>query len=414
MMVRDNRLYLGGIEAQKLVDEFSSPLYVYEEATIRERAREIQNAIDYVPKQVKYSCKANTNIEIMKIIKEEGLGIDTVSRGEVFASLEAGFDPSQILFTANNVSWDEVEYALSKDILINIDSLSQMEQFGKRYPGGEITVRINPNIGAGHHNHCITGGPESKFGVNYDRVADIKRIAKEYGLIIRGVHQHIGSGILDPEKFIMAMKVLLDVARNIDGLDFIDFGGGIGVPYRDSEERIDIELLGGKITEEFEKFCKEYGKSVILIIEPGRYLVAESGFLLATVIAVKNESNHRFVGIDTGFNHLVRPAMYGSYHEILHAGNAHGESTLQTVAGNLCESGDTFTRDEEGIVDRDLPVFNEGDVVCICTAGAYGYSMASQYNSRPRPAEVLVHEGRARLIRRRETLEDIFRSSLEI
>jgi diaminopimelate decarboxylase len=414
MVVRDNLLYLGGIEAQKLVKEFSSPLYVYEEATLRQRASELQNAISYEPNQVKYSCKANTNIEIMKIFKEEGLGIDAVSRGEVFASLKAGFDPSKVLFTANNVSWDEVEYAISNGIMINIDSLSQMKQFGERYPGGEISVRINPNIGAGHHNHVITGGPESKFGMNFDRVADIKRIEKEHGLVIRGVHQHIGSGILDPEKFVMAMRVLLDVARKFDRLDFIDFGGGIGVPYRDSEERINIELLGGKITDEFERFCKEYGKRVVLVIEPGRYLVAESGFLLATVIAVKDESNHRFVGIDTGFNHLVRPAMYGSYHEIVHAGNVHGEGILQAVCGNLCESGDTFTRDEEGIVDRVLPVFNEGDIVCICNAGAYGYSMASHYNSRPRPAEVLVDEGQARLIRRRETLEDIFRSALEI
>jgi diaminopimelate decarboxylase len=414
MEVRDNQLYLGGIEARKLVHEFQSPLYVYEEETIRERAGELKNAIGYEPKQVKYSCKANTNIEIMKIFREERLGIDAVSKGEVFAALEAGFDPTKILFTANNVSWDEVEYSLSREILINIDSLSQMERFGKRYPGRGISVRINPNIGAGHHNHVITGGPESKFGMSFDRVADIKRIAREYDLVIRAVHQHIGSGILDPEKFIVAMRVLLDVAKKFDGLDFIDFGGGIGVPYRDSEERIDIELLGGKITEEFERFCREYGKPVALVIEPGRYLVAESGFLLATVIAVKNESNHRFVGIDTGFNHLIRPAMYGSFHEIVHAGNVHGERSKQVVAGNLCESGDTFTRDGNGIVDRALPDFNEGDVVCICTAGAYGYSMASQYNSRPRPAEVLVKGGQARLIRRRETLKDIFRSSREI
>jgi diaminopimelate decarboxylase len=414
MEVRGNLLYLGGIQAQKLVQEFSSPLYVYEEATLRERARELQKAIGYKPKQVKYSCKANTNIEIMKIFREEGLGIDAVSKGEVFASLEAGFDPSEILFTANNVSWDEIEYSLSRGILVNIDSLSQMEQLGKRYPGREISIRINPNIGAGHHNHVITGGPESKFGVNFDMVADIKRIVREYGLAIRGIHQHIGSGILDPEKFIMAMRVLLDVAMKFDGLDFIDFGGGIGVPYRDSEKRIDIELLGGKISEEFEKFCKEYGKSLALVIEPGRYLVAESGFLLATVRAVKDGSNHRFVGIDTGFNHLVRPAMYGSYHAIVHAGNVHGEQIPQAIVGNLCESGDTFTRDGNGIADRALPVFNEGDLLCICTAGAYGYSMASHYNSRPKPAEVLVEAGKARLIRRRETLEDIFKSSVEI
>ncbi|MCK4803323.1 MAG: diaminopimelate decarboxylase [Spirochaetes bacterium] len=414
MDIRNDGLYFGDVSAEDLIKEFESPLYVYEEDTIRARARELKNAITYDNKEIKFACKANTNIEIMKVLKEEGMGIDAVSPGEIFAALKAGFEKDHILFTTNNVLWDEIEYAVSNDIMANLDSLSQLKMFGREFPGRDICIRINPNVGAGHHNHVITGGPDSKFGINYTRVDDIKEITRKSGLRIKGIHQHIGSGILDPEIFIKAMGVLLDTAKNFEGLSFIDFGGGIGVPYQENEGRMDIRVLGKKIADEFENFCGRYGRELKLVIEPGRYLVAESGFLLGTVASVKEGEKHRFIGINTGFNHLVRPAMYGSYHQILHAGKPYGARESQVIAGNLCESGDTFTRDEEGIVDRDLPHFKEGDIVCICNAGAYGYSMASYYNSRPRPAEVLVKGSRARLIRRRETFEDIFKSSLGI
>lgn len=410
MEVRNDRLFLGGVAARELISEFKSPLYVYEEDTIRKRAEEFKNAIYYENKEIKYACKANTNIEIMKILKEEGIGIDAVSPGEVYAALKAGYTPDQILFTANNVLWEEIEYAVSRDLMVNLDSMSHLKLFGKKYPGKDLCIRINPNVGAGHHDHVITAGPESKFGILYSKVAEIKKIAGESGLRIKGIHQHIGSGILEPEMFIKAMDVLLDVAGNFEDLDFIDFGGGIGVPYRENEKRIDMEILGKKIADEFNRFCASYGRPLKLVIEPGRYIVAESGFLLATVISVKEGERHRFVGIDTGFHHLMRPAMYGSYHNIIHADNNDGVKKPQIIAGNLCESGDTFTRDENGIVDRNLPIFNEGDIVCICNAGAYGYSMASQYNSRPRPAEVVVKDGKTRIIRKRETVEDIFRS----
>ncbi|MBN2324192.1 MAG: diaminopimelate decarboxylase [Spirochaetes bacterium] len=417
MEVRKNRLFLGGVDATRLVGEYSSPLYVYEEEVIRKRARELRSAIGSERKVIKYSCKANTNIEILKIIKEEGIGIDAVSPGEIHAAIAAGFRPEEILFTASNVSPEEIDFAVARGVLVNVDSISGLRTVGRRHQGGDVCVRINPDVGAGHHGHVITGGPESKFGIEYDRVDEITRTASSFGLRIRGVHQHIGSGILDAGTFIMAMRVLLDVAKRFDDLDFVDFGGGIGVPYRKDEKRVDVALLGEKITKEYERFCNEYGKTPTLVIEPGRYFVAESGFLLATVMTVKEGHNHRFVGLDTGFNHLVRPAFYGSYHEILHSSNV-GENgdgrdfVLQTIAGNLCESGDTFTRDENGIVDRLLPPFKEGDVACICNAGAYGYSMASQYNSRPRPAEVLVSNGESRLIRRRETLDDMFISRI--
>jgi diaminopimelate decarboxylase len=424
MEIRDNILYIGGISAMELADEFKTPLYVYEEDTIRERARELKKAITFENTEIKFACKANTNIEIMKILGEEGMGIDAVSPGEIFAALEAGFSPDRILFTTNNVLWEEIEYAVSKNIMANLDSLSQLRMFGERFPGMDVCVRINPNVGAGHHDHVITGGPESKFGVSYTEVDEIKKITGEFGLRIKGIHQHIGSGILEPDMFIKAMDVLLETARYFDDLSFIDFGGGIGVPYRENEKRIDIGMLGRMVSERFESFAGQRGggasggnetggSGLKLVIEPGRYLVAESGFLLATVASVKVEQKHRFVGINTGFNHLVRPAMYGSYHRIVHAGNVESPGVRQVIAGNLCESGDTFTRDENGIVDRDLPLFSEGDVVCLCNAGAYGYSMSSFYNSRPRPAEVLVKGGEAKLIRRRETYEEIFSGSLQ-
>jgi diaminopimelate decarboxylase len=407
MDIRENRLYLGGLAASALVEEFGSPLYVYEEKTLHTRARELLEAITYPKREIKYACKANTNLEIMKIFREEGMSIDAVSPGEVYSALKAGFDPGQILFTTNNATHEEIEYGMQRGVKINVDSLSQLRFMGERYPGSKVCVRINPNVGAGHHDHVITGGPESKFGIDYTQVDRIKDLSRACEMTIVGIHQHIGSGILQPEKFIQAMDVLLETAEKFDDLTFIDFGGGIGVPYREEDRRINMKVLGQKISEEFDRFCRSYGRELTLIIEPGRYLVAESGFLLATVTSIKEGQNHRFVGVNSGFNHLVRPAMYGSYHPILNADVVDGNRIPQTIAGNLCESGDTFTRNEEGIVDRDLPPFSEGDLVAILNAGAYGYSMASLYNTRPRPAEVLVEGGRARLIRKRETIEDL-------
>ncbi|MFW6138314.1 MAG: diaminopimelate decarboxylase [Spirochaetota bacterium] len=414
MEVKDNRLVLGGRYAEELTREFQSPLFVYEEDTLRRRAGELFQAIDYENKEIKYACKANTNIEIMKVFRQEEMGIDAVSPGEIYAALKAGFDPSAVLFTTNNAAKQELEYALSSGVMLNIDSLSQLEMVGRSFPGIDICVRINPDVGAGHHGHVITGGPESKFGIDYTKVDRIKEISKNYTLSIKGIHQHMGSGILDVEMFKKAMDVLLETAEQFTGLDFIDFGGGLGVPYGENEQRIDVGLLGEEITRKFEKFCGRYGKKLRLVIEPGRYLVAESGFLLALVTAVKEGQKHRFAGVDTGFHHLIRPAMYGSFHRIVHAGRVNSQTIPQVIAGNLCESGDTLTRDENGIVDRELPLFREGDIVCITNAGAYGYSMASNYNSRPRPAEVMVKDGRPRLIRKRETIEDIFKSALEI
>ncbi|MGQ9628782.1 MAG: diaminopimelate decarboxylase [bacterium] len=407
MEIRGSDLFLGGVRASDLAERFGTPLYVMEEAVIRERFRNLAGAIRYPKLRIHYACKANTNISVLRVLMEEGSYIDAVSPGEIFLALEAGFAPDRILFTGNNVTDREMLYALGRGVPINVDSLSQLRRYGKLNPGGTASVRINPDIGAGHHDHTITGGPRSKFGIYFDQVDRIKEIAREFRLKIRGVHMHIGSGILDPEPFLLGMRTLLKTAEEFDDLEFVDFGGGIGVPYRPEEKPLNLEDFGGRVGELFGEWCRGYGKDLILAVEPGRYLVAEAGTLLARVNTVKITPHRRFVGTDSGFNHLVRPTMYGSYHPILVANKANEANTVATdVCGNICESGDLFAR------DRMLPEIEEGDLIAILNAGAYGFSMASNYNSRPRPAEVMVDGGRPRLIRERETLEDLLRGQV--
>ena len=414
MQINNNQLYLGGISASDLARKFGTPLYVYEEDTIRQRYRQFTENIKYNKLRIFFACKSNTNLGILKILKSEGCYIDAVSPGEVFAALRVGFRPEQIMFTGSNVTDEEMVFLISKKILINMDSLSQMERYGKLNPGSRISVRINPDVGAGHHDHCITGGPESKFGIYFDKADEIKRIAEKYKLKIIGLHQHIGSGILDSEKYLYAMNVLLKVATEFKELEFVDFGGGIGVPYKPGEKPIDLKEFGEKAVSLFTDFCESYGRELVLAFEPGRFLVAESGVLLCRVNTIKETPNHRLMGVDSGFNHLIRPMAYGSYHEIVVVDKVNSdEKEAVAVAGNLCESGDVFTRSEEGIVDRDLPRLKEGDVLAILNAGAYGYSMASNYNMRPRPREVIVKNGEARIVREAEKFDDLLRNCYE-
>jgi len=388
---------------ERIARKFGTPVYVYKEKVIKRQVRSLSRSIEYEPREILYAVKANSNPHILKILREEGVGIDAVSPGEITLALRTGFQPWDIFFTGNNITDEEMVFAAEKGVLLNIDSLSCLEKLGKKYPGRKVCVRINPDVGAGHHDHCITGGPKSKFGIWYSEVKEINRIAKNYQLEIVGIHQHIGSQILEVEKFLIAMEVLLRVAPNFPNLRFIDFGGGLGVPYRPEENPLDIEELGRRMSEKFENFCRKYGRVLNLIIEPGRYLVAEAGYLLTRVNTVKRNPDGRvFVGVDSGFNHLIRPAMYGSYHPIFNISNLDGEKEKVDVVGNVCESGDKFA---EG---REVNRVREGDLILIGIVGAYGYSMSSDYNLRPRPAEVLVKaNGSLQLIRERETIEKI-------
>jgi diaminopimelate decarboxylase len=398
---------IGNYTAQDLIEKFGSPLYVYDETKIRTRFAELIQSFSLITnKKILYACKANSNVEIIKVLIEEGAGIDVVSPGEVFTCLKAGCKSENILFTGNNMTNEELDYSVNEGVILNIGDLSTLERYGKKFPGTSVCVRINPDVGGGHHDHVITGGPESKFGIYFSDVNEILSISKKHNLKISGIHQHIGSNILEAETFLEAINVLLKVAKEFPELDFIDFGGGLGIPYEPGQHRLNLEELTNKTVVLFKNFCSEYGRDVSFWIEPGRYLVGESGFLLTTVNTIKTNPAYKYVGTDSGFNHLVRPAMYGSYHEIINTSNPEGELETVTVCGNICESGDIFAR------DRRLPVIREGDILALENAGAYGYAMASNYNTRPLPAEVLVNGDQVKLIRRRETFEELLRNQI--
>ena len=408
MKVKNNRLFVGEIPAGEIARKFGTPVYVYDEDVIRARYRELKSSISHPRAKIHYACKANSNPEIMRILKEEGAGVDAVSPGEVMTALKAGFRPEEIIYTSASATDEELRFAMEKKITVNADSVSQIERFGKLNPGGEISLRINPDVGAGHHDHVITGGPDSKFGIWIDHLKDAKAAADGHGLKIVGLHQHIGSGILEAEKFMQAAGVILEIAKNFGDLKFVDLGGGLGVPYSPEQKSLDLSDFGGRISEALAGFCSDYGRQIDFIFEPGRYLVAEAGALLCTVTAVKTTPKHRFAVVDTGFNHLIRPMAYGSYHPILNVNRVEsGEKEDFLIAGNVCETGDVFTTDEQGPKDRKMPPVREGDVLAITVAGAYGYSMSSNYNLRPRPAEILVSKTKTSVIRKEESLNEM-------
>ncbi len=394
-------------EADKLAQRYGTPLYVYRENVIRESCRNLKNAFSDIKTRIYYAVKANSNPWILNILKEEGVWADVVSPGEIYLALHAGFPAEKLLFTQNSVSDEQMKYALDSKVRINVESLSQLKRLGLLAPGTDISIRFNIYIGAGHHSHVITGGPMSKFGIDWESTDQVKEIAAEGNLKVKGIHCHIGSGILDAEMFVRAVKNLLITAKKIPDLEVIDFGGGIGIPYRPGEKPLVLKELGRKLSDEYMSFCKDYGKKPELAVEPGRYLVAESGSLLIRVTSIKESRKYTFIGTDTGFNHLIRPAFYGSYHRIEPAVIREGGKTAAVITGNLCESGDVFTRTEDGIEPRKFTPIEEGDLLIIRNTGAYGFSMASHYNSFPLPAEILVKGNESRLIRKRETYDQL-------
>jgi diaminopimelate decarboxylase len=403
---------IGGNDANNLAKKYGTPLYVIDEERIRDNYKRVFNAFtkNYKDFKILYACKANTNLGVMRILEEEGSCIDAVSPGEVYTSLKTGFSPDRILFTGNNVTNDELKYINETGVCINVDSVSQLERLSKivNPEGYKISFRVNPMVGAGHHEHCITGGVMSKFGIMESEAVDVYKIAIDMGFNPIGMHSHIGSGILNPEPFKLATAALLDiagkVAQNTDiDFQFLDLGGGLGIPYEPTETLLDINKFSNEITSIFKSKLEEYGiGKPSMYIEPGRYIVGDASYLLTRVNTIK-QSYRKFIGVDAGFNTLLRPSMYGSYHHIVVANKANNEAVEKVdVAGNVCESGDLFAR------DRLLPKIEEGDLLAIMNGGAYAFSMSSQYNSRPRPAEVLVNKGESELIRERETFDDLF------
>ncbi|MDR1703727.1 MAG: diaminopimelate decarboxylase [Clostridiales bacterium] len=390
----------------ELVREFGSPLYVYNEDILRERCREMANLVRYPRFRPSYSAKANANIRLLEIIRQEGLEADAMSPCEIMAELIAGFEPQEIFYISNNVDEAEMRFAVEKGVRVSVDSLSQLELYGRINPGSEVAVRLNSGVGAGHHSNVITGGAGTKFGVNLDYLPAIKDILNKYNLRLTGINSHIGSLFMNPEPYLDNVSAMMKFAENFEDLAFVDFGGGFGVPYgkRSGEQRMDIVSLSEALTKLTYDFTNRFG-DIIIKTEPGRYIAAECGVLLGTVNAVKHNGPEKYIGTDIGFNVFSRPLLYNCRHDIeIYGPDGPKDEHLETVTvvGNICETGDVLAR---GI---QLPAAREGDTVCVLDAGAYGYSMSSNYNLRPRPAEVLIRAGgEPLLIKPRESIEDM-------
>ncbi len=385
----------------QLAEKYGSPLYVYDTERIASQYTRITEAFTTVNSlQINYAVKALSNINILKYFKKLNSGLDTVSIQGVQLGLEAGFDPSKIIYTPNGVSLEEIENVAEKGVQINIDNLSILELFGQKHPEIPVCIRINPHIMAGGNSKISVGHIDSKFGISIHQVPHIKRVVENTGMRINGIHMHTGSDILDIDTFLRATEILFDVAKQFDNLEFIDFGSGFKVPYKEGDICTDIEQLGVQLSKRFNEFCREVGKEVTLMFEPGKFLVSEAGYFLAKVNVVKQTTSTVFAGIDSGFNHLIRPMMYDSYHQIENISNPTGRDRYYSVVGYICET-DTFGS------NRRISEISEGDILCFKNAGAYCFSMSSNYNSRYRPAEVMFYEGEDYLIRKRETFKDI-------
>lgn len=405
--------FFGTNDPRKLIEQFGSPLYVYNENILRKRCKELVSLSNYRGFGVNYSVKANANPYLLKIVREEGLVVDAMSPGELAIDQMAGFSKDKILYISNNNSVEELLNAVKNCALVSVDSLSQLETFGKISPNSKVMIRLNPGVGAGHHAKVITAGKYTKFGISLDSLDEVFSLVDKYNLVLAGINQHIGSLFMDPDGYLEAAKILLDIGSKLPvnilkNIEVIDFGGGFGIPYHkyDEEKRLDMEKLGESLHSLISEWADKHGYLGRFLVEPGRYVMAECGILLGSVNATKNNGGKRYVGTDIGFNVLVRPAMYDSFHDIEIyndiSKNEKREILSQIIVGNICESGDILAK------DRDLPEFFVGDVIGLLDAGAYGFSMSSSYNQRFRPAEVCItSDGKARLIRRRETIEDL-------
>jgi len=392
----------------QIAKDFGSPVYVYDAEKIEFQYKRLTNAFSKVKHlKLNYAVKALSNISILKLFNSFGSGIDTVSIQEVQLGLKAGFKPEKIIFTPNGVSLEEIEEVAKLGVQINIDNLSILEQFGTKHPKTPVCIRINPHVMAGGNTNISVGHIDSKFGISIHQIPLLLRIIENTQMNINGIHMHTGSDILDIDVFLYASEILFETAKNFKNLEFIDFGSGFKVPYKEGDIETNIEELGDKLSKRFNQFCKEYGKQLTLAFEPGKFLVSESGVFLAKVNVVKQTTSTVFAQIDSGFNHLIRPMLYGSQHEIENISNPKGRERFYSVVGYICET-DTFAN------NRRIPEINEGDIISFKNAGAYCYSMASNYNSRYRPAEVLLYKGKPQLIRKRETFDDILNNQVEI
>ena len=408
MEIVNKKFSIQGVDLIDLTQEFGTPVYVYDADKIKSQYEYLRGSFPGVDLQVKYAMKALNNISVLKYMKKLGAGLDAVSIQEVKLGLKAGFAPKEIIYTPSSVGFEEIEEAVALGLTINIDNISILEQFGNKYGSDKpVCIRLNPHIMAGGNHKISTGHIDSKFGISILQSRHLLRVIETYNLHVNGLHMHTGSDILDAEVFLKGAEIMFDFAKNFDSIDFLDFGSGFKVAYKEGDFKVDLEDLGGKISKAFGEFQKDYGRPVQLWFEPGKYLVSDAGYLLVKTNVVKTTPATVFVGVDSGMNHLVRPMMYDAHHDIVNLSNVEGTKRVYTVVGYICET-DTLGW------DRQLTEVKAGDILAIKNAGAYGITMSSNYNSRLRPPEVFIISGEAKLIRKRESFDDLLNNQIEI
>lgn len=399
---------IGNVLATQIAAEFGTPLYVYDADKIVSQYHRLKNAFPGVKVSLHYAMKALNNINILKLLKQEGCGLDAVSIQEVFLGIRAGFKPNEIMYTPNCVDFNEIQEAVALGVHINIDNISILEQFGNAYGSSvPVCLRLNPHIMAGGHSHISVGHIDSKFGISIYQIRHVLRVVQSHKLRVTGLHMHTGSDILDADVFLRGAELLFEAASDFPDLEFMDFGSGFKVGYKEGDIVTDIEEIGGKIASAFKEFCSNYGRELELWFEPGKFLVSESGYLLVKANVIKQTTSTVFIGVNSGQNHLIRPMFYDAYHQILNVSNPEGMPRIYSVVGYICET-DTLG------YDRKISEVREGDVLAILNAGAYAFSMSNNYNARLRPAEVLVYKGKAHLIRNAETLDDIVKNEITV
>ena len=392
----------------KIAKDFGGPIYIYDSEKIMKQYKKLKLAFRNVKNlSINYAAKALSNVNILKYLNRLGAGLDTVSLQEVELGLKAGFNPGNIIYTPNGVSIDEIEKVVTYGAQINIDNLAMLEQFGNKHPSVPVCIRINPHVMAGGNNNISVGHIDSKFGISIHQIPHLLRIVENTKMNINGIHMHTGSDILDIEVFLHASEILFNTARKFKKLSFIDFGSGFKVPYKKGDIETNIEELGEKLSVRFNEFCRNYGSELTLVFEPGKYLVSEAGYFISKVNSVKQTTSTVFAQVESGFNHLMRPMFYGSYHEIENLSNPTGEERFYSVVGYICET-DTFGS------NRKISEIKEGDYLVFKNAGAYCFSMSSNYNSRYKPKEILWIGGEGHLIRREEKFDDLIRNQVEL
>ncbi len=392
----------------QIAEDYGSPIYVYDAHKIESQYNRLTTAFDGVKKlKIHYAAKALTNISVLKFVSKLGAALDTVSIQEVQLGLKAGFAPENIIYTPNGVSLKEIETVAELGVQINIDSLDLLEQFGSKHPETPVCIRINPHVMAGGNTNISVGHIDSKFGISIHQIPLLLRIVENTGMNINGIHMHTGSDILDIDVFLYASEILFETAKKFKNLTFIDFGSGFKVPYKPNDIETNIEELGEKLAERFNTFCENYDKALTLAFEPGKFIVSQSGYFLTKVNAIKQTTSTVFAQVDSGFNHLIRPMLYGSQHHIENISNPNGKERFYSVVGYICET-DTFAN------NRRIKEIAEGNILAFHNAGAYCFMMSSNYNSRYRPAEVLWYNDKAHLIRKRETIEDLLTNQVEL